>query len=221
MIRAVFFDLDGTLVRYHGVEYESSWGAIGRAAGLAPQWDQLLEKYKGHLELYPQWVQECAALLKGLPVHVVEQGVFPPPYARGAQEALAELRREGYILGIVSSGVSLVAERVREELKLDFAVANELVVRDGHFTGEAILRVGLAEKRQVVEEQARRWGLQLAEVAFVGDHFNDVPVLQAVGCGIAFAPKHPETERAARFVIHDFRALPPLLRRCRVDESRK
>jgi len=35
-IRAVFFDLDGTLVRYQGVAYESSWGAIGLAAGRSP-----------------------------------------------------------------------------------------------------------------------------------------------------------------------------------------
>ncbi|MFO8034853.1 MAG: hypothetical protein R6U88_06865 [Candidatus Bipolaricaulota bacterium] len=30
-LRAVFFDLDGTLVRYRGVGYESSWGPSGFA----------------------------------------------------------------------------------------------------------------------------------------------------------------------------------------------
>ena len=217
MIRAVFFDLDGTLVRYKGVEYESSWGAIGLAAGLGAQWDALLAKYKGRMELYGQWVEESAALLKGLPVKTVEAGIFPPPYAQGARQAVRQLRQEGYVLGIVSSGVSLVAERARDELGLHFAVANELVVQDGRFTGQAVIRVDLAGKLRAVEEEAHRLGLSLDEVAFVGDHFNDIPVLQAVGCGIAHAPKHPEAARVARFVVEDFHPIPKILRQLRVD----
>ncbi|MBC7093134.1 hypothetical protein H5T53_03895, partial [Candidatus Bipolaricaulota bacterium] len=47
MIRAVLFDLDGTLVRYQGVAFESSWGAIGIAAGVGREWDALLARYRG------------------------------------------------------------------------------------------------------------------------------------------------------------------------------
>ncbi|MBC7092626.1 haloacid dehalogenase-like hydrolase, partial [Candidatus Bipolaricaulota bacterium] len=120
---------------------------------------------------------------------------------------------DGYMLGIVSSGVSLVAERVREELGLHFAVANELLIEDGRFTGEAVVRVGLDDKLPVVEAQARRLSCPLAEVAFVGDHLNDIPVLAAVGCGIAYAPKAPAVAAAARFVTDDFRTIPALLHR--------
>jgi len=208
-IRAVFFDLDGTLVRYRGVDFESSWGALGVAAGLKAEWDALLAKYLDRPDSYPDWVRENAALLKGVPVGRVLPQLFPPPYAPGVPQALAELKRRGLILGIVSSGVALVADRVREELDLDFAVANELVVQEGRFTGEAVLRVGLWDKLETVEAEAARRGLSLAEVAFVGDHCNDVPVLEAVGCGIAYAPKDPRVAAAARYVIRDFRELPP------------
>lgn len=212
-VRAVFFDLDGTLVRYTGVAYESSWGAIGLAAGVGPLWDALLQEYRGQPERYPEWVRENARHLKGIPVAQVAAKIFPPPYAPGVPETVAELRRMGLLLGIVSSGVSLVAARVCEELRLDFYVANELLVADGRFTGEAIVRVGLNDKLAVVEAKARELGVDLAELAFVGDHVNDVPVLSAVGVGIAYAPKDPAVAAAARFVTHDFREIPALLRR--------
>ncbi|MEN3010186.1 MAG: HAD family phosphatase [Candidatus Bipolaricaulaceae bacterium] len=212
-VRAVFFDLDGTLVRYTGVAYESSWGAIGLAAGVGPLWDALLQEYRGQPERYPEWVRENARHLKGIPVAQVAAKIFPPPYAPGVPETVAALRRMGLLLGIVSSGVSLVAARVCEELRLDFYVANELLVADGRFTGEAIVRVGLNDKLAVVEAKARELGVDLAELAFVGDHVNDVPVLSAVGVGIAYAPKDPAVAAAARFVTHDFREIPALLRR--------
>ncbi|MBC7220873.1 HAD family phosphatase [Candidatus Bipolaricaulota bacterium] len=212
MIRAVFFDLDGTLVRYQGAAFESSWGALGAAAGVGAQWDELLARYRGRLEEYPDWVRENAALLRGLPLAPVEAALFPPPYAPGSREAIAELRRAGYLLGIVSSGVQLVADRVREELGLAFAVANELLIAGGRFTGEAVVRVGLADKRAVVEREARRWGLALGEVAFVGDHLNDIPVFEAVGYAIAYAPKEPQVAAAAHAVVHHFRLIPELVR---------
>lgn len=212
MIRAVLFDLDGTLVRYEGVAFESSWGALGVAAGVAEKWDALLARYHGRWDEYPHWVRENAAILRGIPVRRVASALFPPPYAPGAREAVAELREAGYVLGIVSSGVSLVAERVREELGLAFAVANELLVADGLFTGEAVVRVGLGDKLGVVEREAGRRGLSLGEIAFVGDHLNDIPVFRAVGYAIAYAPKEQEVARAAHSVVHDFRSIPDLVR---------
>jgi phosphoserine phosphatase len=212
VIRAVLFDLDGTLVRYHGVAFESSWGALGVAAGVGEPWDDLLAHYRGRLEEYPDWVRENASLLRGVPLARVEEALFPPPYAPGAREAVAELKEAGYVLGIVSSGVSLVADRVREELGLAFAIANELLVANGRFTGEAVVRVGLGEKRAVVEQEARQRGLSLGEIAFVGDHLNDIPVFAAVGYAIAYAPKEPEVARAAHAVVDHFRSIPELVR---------
>jgi len=32
-----------------------------------------------------------------------------------------------------------------------------------------------------MQEEAKQWSLELAEIAFVGDHGNDIPVFQIVG----------------------------------------
>jgi len=212
-IRAVFFDLDGTLVRYQGVDFESSWGALGVAAGLKEEWDALLAKYLGRPEGYPDWVRENASLLRGLPLSRVAPKLLPPPYPPGVKEAIRALKEKGLILGIVSSGVGLVAQWVKEDLGLDFSVANELLVEEGRFTGQAVIKVDLWNKLEVTAGQAARYGLDLGQLAFVGDHINDVPVLEAVGCGIAYAPKHRAVMEKARFVTEDFREIPGFIER--------
>jgi len=210
-LRGVLFDLDGTLVRYLGVDYESSWGAIGEAVGLKKEWEELLQRYLGRPDSYPQWVRENAALLRGVAVSKVERHIFPPPYAQGAPQAVRELRASGYIVGIVSSGISLVAQRVCEELEMHFAVANELLTHAGRFTGEALVQVSLDDKLTTARRCAQQHGLALDEIAFVGDHINDIPVLQAVGCGIAYAPKDPLVAQAASYVTDCFCQIPQLI----------
>jgi len=210
-IRAVFFDLDGTLVRYRGVDFESSWGAIGVAAGLAAEWRRLQERYLPHPERYDEWLHANARLLAGRPVRPILDRLLPPPYPPGAREAIAALRERGLVLGIVSSGLSLVADRVRAELGLDFAVANVLEVVDGRFSGRAELRVPLWKKDEVVREMATRYGLSPREIAFVGDNFNDIPVFRTVGLGIAYAPKDPEVAKAAHVVTAEFKEIPALI----------
>jgi len=213
-IRAVVFDLDGTLVRYAGVEFESSWGAIAVAAGVHERSDELLREYLPRRDAYPEWVRKDAELLAGVSVEAVTSRIFPPPYAAGVREAVRRLRGR-YLLGILSSGVDLVAERVREELGLDFAVANRLLIEDGRFTGESETRVDLWRKDEVLRELAEARGLSLSEVCYVGDHMNDVPAMRVVGLGIAFNPKDDELARIAHRVTRDFSEIPLLVERGR------
>lgn len=209
-IRAIIFDLDGTLVRYHGVEFESSWGAIAAAAGVQEESEEILHEFLPRRDAYTKWVERDAALLAGIPVEEITAKIFPPPYATGAREAIASLRGR-YTMGILSSGVDLVADRARQELGLDFSVANRLLIEDGRFTGESVTVVDLWKKADVMKEIAERYGLALSEICFVGDHMNDVPVMRVVGLSIAMNAKDEELARIADHVVTDFTTLPEIL----------
>jgi len=213
-IRAIIFDLDGTLVRYHGVEFESSWGAVAAAAGKQEESGRILREFLPRRDAYQEWVERDAALLTGISVEVITAKIFPPPYATGAREAIAALRGR-YTMGILSSGVDLVADRARQELGLDFSVANRLFIEDGRFTGESGMVVDLWKKADVMKEIAAKHNLDLSEICFVGDHMNDVPVMRIVGLSIAMDPKDKELERIADYVVPDFTTIPQI-----VEESR-
>ncbi|MBE0636544.1 HAD family phosphatase [Candidatus Bipolaricaulota bacterium] len=208
---AVIFDLDGTLVRYHGVEFESSWGALAVAAGVSERSQELFREYFARKDAYAEWVAKEAKLLEGVCVAHICKRIFPPPYAQGVMRAVQQLKGL-YTLGILSSGVDLVADRVASDLGLDFAWANRLLVSKGCFTGVSKTVVGLWSKGQVLETLAQEHGLALDRICFVGDNVNDLPALERVGLAIAANPKDDRLREVADHVIDDFALLPGLIR---------
>ena len=209
-ISTIIFDLDGTLVRYHDVEFESSWGAIAAAAGVQAESEALLREYLPRHDAYEEWVEKDAQLLVGVPVSRITERILPAPYADGVREAISVLRGR-YRLGILSSGVDLVADWVKEDLGFDFALANHLAVAEGRFTGQSTTRVSLWSKDEALLRLAVAEGIELEEICFVGDHVNDLPAMKLVGLAVAANPKDERVRHAAAHVIVDFAELPLLL----------
>ena len=210
-IDAVIFDLDGTLVRYHGVDFESSWGALAVAAGVGERSQQLFREYFPRRDAYAEWAVKEALLLKGVSVSHVSSQLFPPPYAKGVKEAVAKLQGR-YLMGILSSGIDLVADHVASDLNLSFAWANRLPVEDGCFVGTSETVVELWSKADALDRLASELGLDLERICFVGDNVNDYAVLQRVGLAIAANPKDDTLHEVADHVISNFAVLPDLIR---------
>jgi len=145
-----------------------------------------------------------------LTLNVASQ-LFPPPYARGVEEAVAQMQGN-YLMGILSSGVDLVADHVAQDLGLSFAWANRLAVVDGYFAGTSEIVVDLWSKADVLERLAAEHDLDLQRICFVGDNVNDLPVLQRVGLAIAANPKDDVLHEVADHIITDFAVLPGLIR---------
>ncbi len=143
--------------------------------------------------------------MRGIKLADAERHLFPVPYSPGVREFFSG--RNGYVTGILSAGVGLVAERIAKELDLDFVISNPIEVSSGEFTGEGELRVNLWKKDSDLSRIAEEHKLDLQKMLYVGDNDNDIPVFGIVGLPIAFNPKTKETAKAARHVIGDFREL--------------
>ncbi len=217
MIKTIIFDMDGTLVQYDG-PFQSSWDAVGYTAGLKEEWDRLLQYYLPRKDAYWEWMEANARLLKGISFEKIRQSVLPPPYTPGVRETMRTLKQK-YKLGILTSGLDFIAEYIRRDLGMDFALANGLTVHEGVFAGTCERRVYLWSKDQHLRELCQRQRLTEKEVCFVGDHVNDIPAMNAVGFAIAFAPKDPELIKAAHAHTGDFREIPRLIEELALEQS--
>jgi len=62
------------------------------------------------------------------------------------------------------------------------------------------LYMGNEDKLTAMKELCDRLNLSLAEVAYVGDDFTDLPVLKAVGCPMTVADAMPQNQEASIYV---------------------
>ena len=62
------------------------------------------------------------------------------------------------------------------------------------------LYLGRENKTKAVEEIAENEGVNLEEIAYIGDDVNDLPVFENVGVKFAVANARPEVKRKADFV---------------------
>lgn len=95
---------------------------------------------------------------------------------------LARVREAGVSVAIISGEASAIVH----------ARATKLAIDDVY--------VGATNKREAIDELCGRHGLELAEVAFIGDDLNDLPALQCVGLACAVADALPPVKAAAHYV---------------------
>jgi len=213
MIKMVLTDGDGTLWSYDNEPFRSSWDALPDSFSkeLREKWFFARDSFFKKPEYsYTDWFKEQLGMLKGLSLAEVEKVLFPVPYSPGARKFFSSLGENGFKSGIVSSGVSLVADRAKEELGIDFAFSNILNVEKGIFTGEGEMVIDLESKGDFVKRLARENKVRLSEVCFIGDDLNDLPVLEVVGHPFVFNPK---SEALNRFTeIKNFEELNDILK---------
>lgn len=194
------FDLDGTLT-----DVESIWGFLHRRLGT---WDKARVHaemfYSGRID-YAEWARLDTALWKGVPYRRVRELVSEIGYVEGAYETVEGLRRMGLRVGVISAGLRVVAEKAMRDLSLDFAEANELVVKDGVLTGEIIVRVSHGEKHVILDEVRRRFSAEMSECVAVGDDITNISLFKAVGLSIAYNPTCREVAENADYVVSDLR----------------
>jgi phosphoserine phosphatase len=194
--RAVLFDLDGTLTTVASV-----WRHIHERLGL---WEAEAHRHQIAFERgeigYEEFCARDAAHWKGMPESDLRAITDAIPYRPGVRECVALLKEAGLVVGVISTGLTLLVERVNRDLDPAYAIANRLVARRGVLTGEVKVNVEHGRKGDAVDLFCGQFGVDYREVITVGDSDGDISMFEHSGFSIAFNPATEATARAARAV---------------------
>ena len=143
-----------------------------------------------------------------LPLHIskIKEALCGFEIMPGVEETIKELKKKGFIIGIASCGFDILANKVAKDLgiNLNYVLAEGLETdKKGYLTGEGISRVDFLRKDKALIALSKKMKIPLDRIIAVGDSEHDIPMLQAVGFGIALNPADEKVKKAADVVIED------------------
>ena len=196
--KLIVFDIDGTITRH-----VSSWRYIHEKLGL---WDVLAKKYQDQFLAgkisYRRFCELDAAHWKGIKEERLKKIFRNVKYSRNARKAIRLLKKEGFKLVAISTGLQFVAERVKEQLGFDHVIGNRLNVRNGELTGGVKINISHGAKGRKLKALLKRYKIMPHQMIAVGDSEGDIPMIKLAGYSIAF---NSSSEKLSALVDYDCR----------------
>jgi phosphoserine phosphatase len=180
--KLIIFDIDGTIAKHI-----SSWRYIHEKLGL---WNNLAHRYQkrflsGKIS-YRKFCELDAAHWKGLPEKKIKEIFQKVPYAKNAGHYIRKLKKMGFHLVAISTGVQYIAQRIKKELKFDYVLSNKLISRKGILTGKVKINISHWAKGKMLKKILKKYSVRKDEVICVGDSSGDIPLAKHSGYSIAF-----------------------------------
>ncbi|EJB07662.1 phosphoserine phosphatase SerB [Rhizobium leguminosarum bv. trifolii WSM597] len=136
-------------------------------------------------------LRERVALLKGLPISVVDEVIAKRiTLTPGGPELIATMKSKGHYTALVSGGFTVFTSRIAATLGFDENRANILLEDGGILSGfvaEPIL--GKQAKVDALNEISAHLGISPEDAIAVGDGANDLGMLHLAGAGVALHAK--------------------------------
>lgn len=195
--KLIAFDMDGVIF-----EHFNFWLELHKKLGTYKDGKKLTEKYLK--DNYEKLVDEVVhKLWKGKSAIPYFKLIKEAEYLPRVKETFSKLKKLGIKTAIISSGPKDLALRAKKELGIDFIFTNELVLKKNEIIDfKWPIGHGEMEKINVLKRLCNELNINLNEVAYVGDHDNDIGVFKIVGLAIAFNSKSKQLNGVADSVIN-------------------
>jgi phosphoserine phosphatase len=196
--RLFLADMDSTMIGQECIDELADY------VGLKAEVSGITERaMRGEIAFEPA-LRERVALLKGLPVSVIDEIIASRITLMPGGAALVQtMRANGAYTALVSGGFTLFTGRISTTIGFHEHRSNRLIVEDGTLAGrveEPIL--GREAKLATLIELRERHGLAAQETLAVGDGANDLAMLGEAGLGVAFRAKPAVAAAAHARVEH-------------------
>lgn len=183
--RLLIADMDSTMIGQECIdELAAEVGLKDKVATITAR------AMNGEIAFEPA-LRERVALLKGLPVSVIDEVIAKRiTLTPGGRELIATMKAKGYYTALVSGGFTVFTSRIAATLGFDENRANLLLDADGKLTGEVAEPIlGKQAKVDALIEISERLGISPEDAMAVGDGANDLGMLHVSGAGVALHAK--------------------------------
>ncbi|TCD55015.1 phosphoserine phosphatase SerB [Alloscardovia theropitheci] len=201
MKRLLVMDIDSTLIEEEVID------ELGKTCGLGDQISAITARaMNGEID-FRQAIAQRVHLLRGLTTSIFDDVFNTLHITNGARELIDTAHHRGWKVGVVSGGFHEVADKLVEELSIDYCYAHSLgtmsvdgrVVLDGTLASDVVTK---ETKLRKLKEWAALNDIDMRNTIAIGDGANDIPMITEAGIGIAFCAK-PITRQAAPFHIDE------------------
>ncbi len=195
--RLLIADMDSTMIGQECIdELAAEVGLKERVAAITAR------AMNGEIAFEPA-LRERVALLKGLPISVVDEVIAKRiTLTPGGRELIATMKSKGHYTALVSGGFTVFTGPIARTLGFDENRANVLLEDNGVLTGyvaEPIL--GKQAKVDALNDISEKLGISPKDALAVGDGANDLGMLQLAGSGVALHAK-PTVAAQAKIQIN-------------------
>lgn len=123
-------------------------------------------------------------LLKGLDLAICQEVANSLPIMTGARETCRALKAAGWRLMAISGGFTIITDRLKKELDLDYIYSNELLFKNGKIDG---VKINVdSDKAKSARIKIKEWGEKKEDIVVAVDGANDVKLFDICGLGIAY-----------------------------------
>jgi len=206
--KLALFDMDDTLLAGRTIY------VIADKKGFRKQLDEIINQ---KIPSYKKTIQ-IAELLKGMSLKEFMNIFHTIPLNPNVEETITALKEKGLKTAIVTNSYDIAAENLKQRLKMDYAVGNHLIIKNGIITGDVEMHnknpvdnindclSRSVCKREVLYDLCKKLKIQPKETIAVGDGGVDIPMIKAAGLGVAYKAL-PHVKENADIVITDMKEL--------------
>ena len=152
-----------------------------------------LKGIRGEIK-WEEGLKERIGILKGVRYEDALEVARSMRLMKNAEEAVGKLKDLGFILIGVTGGFSILANRVKRQLKLDYVFSNEMIFDDGRLTG---IKLNVNSNKAIaLEELIKKLGIGKEETIAVVDGANDLKLFDLAKLKIAFNAQEIVKRRA-------------------------
>ena len=201
--KLIIFDIDGTITRHI-----SSWRYIHEKLGL---WQKRAfcyqEQFFAGKISYRRFCELDAAHWRGMAERKIRKIFDNVLYSKNTISCIKKLKKMGFKLIAISTGLQFMPDRIMKELKFDYALSNRLISRNGKLTGRVKINIAHGAKDKILRIVFKRFNVKPHEVICIGDSEGDIPLAKICGYSIAFNSSSKELLKMSDYscVTKDFK----------------